>query len=199
MKLSTKIIDQSKCEVLLGTILTQSKAEEIVCFENRIEHCKTILYATQSLGSNVVPVTPVTGTKLYWDVCVPKLCYGIEVMEVCNETMINVEQFHFGAAKHIQGLPSNRANYGAIVTAGWMTLSAHFDAIRLLFLWRLLLLPMNCLYKRILICRLADIFYNPEKVFLGPTKMIVDIYKKYDLYFVLRNAVINGKYLSLCI
>ena len=52
-------------------------------------------------------------------------------MEVCNETLSNVEQFHFGTAKHVQGLPSNCANYGAIVTAGWMTLSAHFGGIRL--------------------------------------------------------------------
>ena len=197
VKLGQNLIDRSECEVLLGTILTDSKAEEILCYENRIEKCKTILYATQSLGSNVVPISPVTGSKLYWAVCVPKLCYGLEVMQVCNETMINIEKFHCGAAKNIQGLPSNCANYGAIVTAGWMSLSAHCDIIRLLFLWRLLLLPMNCLYKRMLLCRLVDIFYNPKKVFMGPTKAIVDICKKYDLYSVLRNAVLNGDYLSM--
>ena len=44
----------------------------------------------------------------------------------------------------------------------------------------------------------VDIFYNPEKVFLGKTKMIVAIYTKYDLYIVVRNAaVLNGKYVSL--
>ena len=32
---------------------------------------------------------------------------------------------------------------------------------------------------------------------MGPTKMIVDIYKKYDLYFIIRNAFISGKNLSL--
>ena len=31
--------------------------------------CKNICYATQGIGSHVVPVTPVTSRKVYWSVC----------------------------------------------------------------------------------------------------------------------------------
>ena len=73
-KLGKTFINESKCEIMLGTVLTNSKTEEIRCFDSRIENCKKIVYAAQAIGSHVVPVTPVIASKLYWDVCVPKLC-----------------------------------------------------------------------------------------------------------------------------
>ena len=94
------------------------------------------------------------------------------ITNLTDDTMINLETFHFAAARHIQGLPANASNYGSIVTAGWKSLSAHCDIIRLLFVWRLLLLPMNCIYKRVLISRLLEMFYNVDKAFIGPTHIM---------------------------
>jgi len=112
--------------------------------------------------------------------------------------MIDLEIFHFEAAKHCQGLPTNTSNYGALVTIGWKTLSAHCDIIRLLFMWRLLSLSMLCLYKRIFISRLIEIFNSDNKKFIGPTQMLVETCKKYGLLNVLKVSVMNGEYMSMC-
>ena len=43
----------------------------------------------------------------------------MEFTNLTDDTMTDLETFHFAAAKHIQGLPANASNYGSIVTAGW--------------------------------------------------------------------------------
>jgi len=77
-----------------------------------------MVYAALAIGSHVVPVTPVIPSQLYWDVCIPKLCYGIVTSNVLEGTIINMDTLKF-AVKHIQGAPDNTSNYGSIVTAGW--------------------------------------------------------------------------------
>ena len=78
-----------------------------------------MLYATQSIGSRMVLVTPIAASKLYWGACIPKLLYGLEVVNVCENSMLELETFHCDAAKHCQGLTHNTSNYGALVIAGW--------------------------------------------------------------------------------
>ena len=108
-----------------------------------------MFYAAHCIGSYTVPVTSVTSSKIYWSACAQKLCYGIEVIDVSDESIAELERFHFDAAKQCQGLLKNTANYGALVTVGWSTLNAHCDIVRLLFFWRLLLMPMSCFIRRL--------------------------------------------------
>jgi len=196
-RLGKCVIKESKCEVLLGTLLTRDKAEEQKWYDDKIGRCKTMLYAAQSIGNHIVPVTPVTTSKLYWGAIIPKLCYGIEIADVNNVTNIELEKFHCDAAKHCQGLPQNTANYGAIVTMGWKSLKAHFDILKLLFMWRLLLLPMTCIYKKIILYRIMYIFLSHGKTFTGPTSLFIEICKKYNLYYVLKKAVVNGDFMNI--
>ena len=77
-----------------------------------------MLYATQSIGTRIVPVTPITASKLYWGACIPKLLYALEVVNVCEHSMLELETFHCDAARHCKDLPHNRLIYGAHVLAG---------------------------------------------------------------------------------
>ena len=190
-------VKSSNSEVLLGTPLSNCPKHENFHFDKRIVLCRNMLYVTQSIGSNVVPITPVTASKLYWGACIPKLLYGMDIMDVSDDTMINMEKFHFSAAKHCQGLPNNTANFGAIETVGWHTLSAQCDLIRLLFMWRVLTLPANCLYKKLIVSRILEILFKPGKSYLGPTKMFVSTCKKYGLVNVLKKALITGDFMSM--
>ena len=190
-------VKASNAEVLLGTPLSNCCKQETLLFDKRIVLCRNMLYVTQSIGSHVVPVTPVTASKLYWGACIPKLLYGMDIMKVSDDIMINMEKFHFSAAKHCQGLPNNTSNFGAIAAVGWHTLSAQIDLIRLLFLWRVLTLPMNCLYKKLIISRILEMLYKPGKLFLGPTKMLIDTCKKYGLVNVLKKAVTTGDFMTM--
>ena len=65
-------------------------------------------------------------------------------------------------------------------------------------MWRLLSLSMLCLYKRIFISRLIEIFNSDNKKFIGPTQMLVETCKKYGLLNVLKVSVMNGEYMSMC-
>ena len=65
-RLEKCVIKERKYKVLLGALLTRDKAEEQKWFDDKIGRCKTMLYAAQSIGNHIVPVTPVTTSKLYW-------------------------------------------------------------------------------------------------------------------------------------
>ena len=128
------VINESSCETLLGVPIVTKTSSEVKYYRKRITKCKNMCYASQAIGSYNVPVTPVTSTKLYWSTCVPKLCYGMEINSINDDTKEDFETFHFGMAKHCQVLPKNAANFGALYGVGWKTLEAHCDIIRLTFL-----------------------------------------------------------------
>ena len=107
-----------------------------------------MLYAYKAIGSRQVPLTPNVASKLYWGAVIPKICYGVEICNICDESILQLGKFHFWSSKQIQGLSDNCPNYGSLITCNWMTLQAHLDIIRLLFTWRILLLPMNIIYKK---------------------------------------------------
>ena len=146
----------------------------------RIESCKSICFATQSIGSHRVPVTPVTASKLYWQVCIPKLCYGLEVMTLSDKSKDSLEHFHTIMSKQIQGLPSQCANPGSTSTIGWKPLETYIDIMRLMFLWRLLLLPISCFYKTVILQRFETIVYSSRK-HCGPVWHMIETCKKYGL------------------
>ena len=94
---------------------------------------KTCYIATQPIGSRMVPVTPITASKLFWGACNSKLLYVLKLVNVWENSMIELETFHCDAARHCQGLSHDTLNYGEFVTAGWKMLNAQCDLIRLLF------------------------------------------------------------------
>ena len=75
---------------------------------------------------------------MYDHVCLPKLCYGLEITDINSSCIIELEKFNFHSAKICQGLPASTPNYGALATVGWRTVQGYLDYIRLLFLWRLI-------------------------------------------------------------
>ena len=128
--------------------------------------------------------------------CLPKLMYGMEVMNVSEKSLEALELFHINMSKHIQGLPKQCANAGSISTVGWKKLEIHIDFIRLLFLWRILMLPMQCIYKEIFIKRFVLINMSCIEHF-GPTATLIATCKKYDLLDIVAEAIETGVYMSM--
>ena len=54
-----------------------SKTSNAEWLDKRIEACRNICFAGQGIGSHRVPMTPKTSDKLYKDICIPKLTYGL--------------------------------------------------------------------------------------------------------------------------
>ena len=196
LKLGNYCIKQVSCDRHLGTILSCNAKDQDKYINEVILQCKTVCFAMQSLGSHRVPVTPVSSNKLYWQVCIPKLCYGLEGIDISDKCMDSLEQFHIDMSKHQQGLPKQCSNVGSLGTMGWKKLETYIDFMRLMFLWRLLLLPMECIYKEVVIKRFILICYS-SKPHTGPTANIVDTCKKYGLLESVITAVENANYMSL--
>ena len=158
---------------------------------------KNVLYSIKAIGSRRVPVTPVTASQLYNSICIPKLLYGCEIMKLDENCCDKLEEFHSHAAKNLQGFPDHAANPASLATIGWSSMESMINMMRLMFLWRLLLLPMSCIYKVVLVRRIACILSDTGNTAIGPVSNMLKLCKKYQLYGVLINAIASGEYLSM--
>ena len=58
--LGNKTICVSECDTVLGVPFITNPAEEVKYYLKVVNKCKSIAYATQAIGSHVVPITPIT-------------------------------------------------------------------------------------------------------------------------------------------
>ena len=151
IKLGPHVLVNSNCETYLGTPLATDANAERNFIEKKIKSCRSMCYATQSLGTLSYPLSPNIASKLYLSACIPKLLYGVEIINVDDQSLEKLESFHANSAKLFQGLPGNACNVGSIGTIGWSSIRAKIDIMRMLFLWRILWLPMTNLYKTLLV------------------------------------------------
>ena len=69
--------------------------------------------------------------------------------------------------------------------------------MQLMFIWRILLLPVCNIYKKTAITRISYHIYNSDGDHRGPCKHAVDTFKKYGLMNILYSAFESGVYMSL--
>ena len=96
-----------------------------------------------------------------------------------------------------QGLRDQAANPASVATLGWWSLQAHIDWIRLLFLWRILLLPMTCVYKSVLIKRFCSFLINKNDHHSGPTWNLYKLCCQYNVCERVCNCIELGEYMSM--
>ena len=195
VKLGREVIEVKDKGTHLGVVISNSLECIKQAVENKVQECKNMCYATQSLGSKSVPVTPKTSSKIYWSVVVPKLCYGTEVLDLDNGSTDVMEQFHCNMAKHMQRLPKNASNLGSLLTIGWENLQSHCNFLKLLFLLQILMLPISSVYKSLCIKRLCYIIYSGA-VCKGPLNGIINVCKEYGLFGMTKMAVESGDYMQ---
>jgi hypothetical protein len=153
-------------------------------------------YASLGIGSARVPLNPIIGSKLYWQATVPKLTYGFEILQ--TKKCVNLlEDSHCDAARILQGLPPQTAGVGCLATLGWGSMEAYVDVLKLMFMWRILLLPMNCIYKVIMLIRIHYHLNDQGGSHSGPTWEMVKICKKYNLIRYVMDGLNFGLYMSL--
>ena len=99
-------------KVVDGMWLNNSKTSNAEWLGKRIEVCRKICFAGQGIGSHRVPMTQTTSDKLYKDICIPKLTYGLKVVDINDVQANNLEAFNL-MAKMQQGLPRQCSNTGS--------------------------------------------------------------------------------------
>jgi hypothetical protein len=158
IKLGVDCLRYVKKDIHLGVVLTNKSDCIDESVKERIQQCKNTGYAIQAIGSHNVPVTPKTSSKIYWSVCMPKLCYGTEVIDISENASLNMENYHCNMAKHSQNLSSQCSNSGSLATVGWNSVRSHCNFLKLIFLWQLLTLSVKSVYKEVCIKRLCLFF-----------------------------------------
>ena len=68
--------------------------------------------------------------------------------------------------------------------------------LRLLFLWRLILLPYECIYKRVLIARYAFHIFDKGRRHQGPLWTALQTATRYGLLDHVQTAIETGEYMS---
>ena len=186
-----------KSSMHMGVTLTHSNLEEEEFVRDRCSSGMRCYYSVKGVGSKKIPLTPEAASKLYWAISVPKVAYGVEALQLSSKSLRKMEQTHSAVAKQIQGLPTRTANAGCLATLGWLSLGSYTDIIRMLFIWRILLLPASNIYRRVLLVRLCQHLYVPDGCHHGPTQWAIIVFKKYGILQVLLSAIETGDILPL--
>jgi hypothetical protein len=183
----------------MGIPLTLDGVFEANCVQDRIDSAHRAYYSIQGLGNKYSPVTPLVASKLYWAICVPRLIYGLEIACLSATNTRKIECSHGSMAKAIQGLPSQTSNAACLAPLGWCSLESHLDKLKLLFLWRILLMSTQCIYKQVAISKLCFYIYEctDDNKCWGPLWDILQTFKKYDILDILLDALTSGTYMSI--
>ena len=179
----------------LGGVLAVTDKLQLEFINKRIKGCQSICFAIQSLGSSRVPVNPVVANKLYDTVCLSKLCYGMELMDLDTDTIVSLEQCHSHNAKVFQGLPQQTANIGGLRTIGWKSILCKLEQNRLMFMWKILMLPTTNLYKRLLVRRIVQLVNDWSG--RGPIWQCLQTCDKYNILDDVVQCVLEGDYPSI--
>ncbi len=195
-KLGDNEIQRTTSHTHVGTMLSSKPLDTANYIKSRIKVCKKLTSAIHAIGSRRAPVTPKSACKVYNSICLSKLLYGFEIMDIPSTLIKDMESFHAEAAKSLQGLPVNACNHGALRTIGWINIQSHIDIKRLLFLWRIICLPVQCIYKKLLITRYSYINID-EYPCKGPLKCLLDTANKYQLLEYVHKAIECADYMSI--
>ena len=181
----------------MGIFLGQNKELEAEFVRKRINKAKRAFFAAQSIGSSTHPTSPRVLSKLYWSNCMSCMSHGLEILPLNHSSLQTLEQEHGSMAKMAQGQPKQTANVTPTATLGWRSFECHLDLTKMLFLWRILLLPMQNIYKQTSLLRLCYHLYATEGIHSGPLNDIIDVFRKYGLLKLLDDAMKSGHVMSI--
>jgi hypothetical protein len=133
----------------MGVMLTDTNTSRGVTGE-KVQQCRKTYFMLQGVGSSNTKLPPFIGSKLYKSICLPRLTYGAEVLNISPGSVADLEKAQQQVARCVQGLPQNVASPAVTGPLGWLSVEAVCDMARLLFLWRLLSLPWSCIYIKVI-------------------------------------------------
>ena len=132
-------------------------------------------------------MTPQSASHLYKSVCLSKLTYGCEVMSLPDEAIECMEKYQSKLAKVFQGLPDQACNIGAVAGMGWLTVQSQIEIMTPLYFMRIL--PIECIYKRLIIYRFCYIMYETKRKSTGPLSIFIELCSKYQLIDIVQNVI----------
>ena len=190
-----KAISISNAHTHVGTLVSNNKTEIRQYILQRISSCKRLGHAITAIGSHRAPVTPQSASHVYWTVCIPKLTYGLELMDLPDQSLRDMESYHAEIAKCIQGLPDQTCNIAAVAMLGWLSIQGYLDILMLSLLWKIISLPLAYIYKQLFLIRYVTHTYRDQENHYGPLWRAMNRSEKYGLLPFIIDAVETGEYM----
>ena len=85
----------------------------------------------------------------------PKLTYGLDVTPIPDKCLAMLEDAHRVNSKLVQGLPLNLPRPATLATIGWISINSYIGLLKIMFMVRILCLPMSCVYRTIMANRIT--------------------------------------------
>ena len=182
IKMGNEVISVSDEGNHLGTPLHSKQGVEDGFIAAKISVCRKCYFSLEGIGSGGRGFDPVTLSKLYWAVCVPKMLYGIEVTDISAKSMDRLETAHSEFGRIIQGLHPLSARPVNYANLGWRCIKAHIDVCRLVFLFGIISLSSSALSCKIVIKRWTECRFTTNTAGdTGPVRMLYSTAMRYGL------------------
>ena len=160
--------------------------------QGNINKIKYALYSLIGCSMRKTTLTPRAISNIYWSVAVPKLMSGCEVKYYCPNELKEYEKAHRAIAKDIQLLPDNAPDPVCLAALGWHKIQSYVDKAKLLFVWRLLFLPSESVFRKVFILRLFQVLFSGIYTTISPTAQIAELCIKYNIINYVKTVVQTG-------
>ena len=184
-----------ECCKHMGIDLTTNKHIMKENVLRRVSRGKNVVYAARGLGSHMLSVPPKALSKIYWSVAVPKITYGLDVTPITAHDLDELDKNHRMNAKCIQSLPQNTPNAASLACLGWTTLRSYVALLKLNFMFRVLSLPANNIYRNVMEFMLRRYIGGvlPESS-SSPTASMLKVAVEYGIREKLMNGLVTSDY-----
>jgi hypothetical protein len=180
LKLGDVPIPTAQSAVHLGTNLHKHNSPESRNYTDmRVSRAAKSFYPMLGLTRAGHGPNPILQSKLYWDVSMNSMLFGVEVWDISSKEIQTLEAAHRNMARTIQSLPRNVAHDGVLVPLGWYSIQGIIDQKRLMYLGRILDLGNNFITKYMLLSRLLKLIRSPvdvaqKLIVKSPTTLILE-------------------------
>ncbi len=192
--LGGKPVATAKSYVHVGVPLSTTKQESHRLVDNRIAACRRSYFGICGVSGSETPLPPLTASRLYQSICVPQMTYGAEIWTPEPEDLQRMEKFHKNTGRLIQGLSPTVATPACYGLLGWRPIEAVFDIAKLMYLWRILMMPCWSLYSMVAISRLTDCRFSWKETIRagGPISHMYQVARKYGLCDAVHSMMDSG-------
>ena len=117
------------------------------------------------------------------------------MLHIDDNSITQLEDAHRSNSKLIQRLPAHCHTPATLATIGWLSIDAYIGILKIMFVFRILCLPADNIYRRVMDVRLRSLLNNPvlfaKEAKIGPVKSALIYFRKYGLCDLLRNFMIT--------
>jgi hypothetical protein len=195
IKFGDTILPVVKSSKHLGTLLS-TDGDDVDYIEDRIAKGRRSVHAFIGLGSYSHPINPLSASKVYKGVAESKMLYGLEVSGVSDRSLKRLEDVQWSLGRSVQNISSKAPNPAVLPSLGWLSVGSVISESQLRFLWSILKLDNDSIYKQVAILRFLQITNHICKS-MGPMSRIIDTARNIKVLDViqgwLNNGVILGK------